>query len=401
MNIWYICKYASPEKYFFGTRHFYLSEEWVKMGHEVSIITSNASHMSDNLPKFKGKMFFEVINGVKTFWLNTYRSKTSTGISRFLSWLHFEWQVLTMPKQKAGRPDVVIASSLSLFTVISAWIYARQHKARLIFEVRDIWPLSAILLGNYSPKHPIIRLLAMIEKFGYRKADAIVGTIPNLQQHVRNVSSSSAPVYCIPQGLSLSFYEKQESIPPGYFNAIPPNAFVVCYAGTISINNPLSTLVEAARLLKNERDIYFVIVGDGSNKPNLQEEAKGLPNVLFLPPLKKSQINDLLVKVHVCYDSFESFLAAYGLSRNKWIDYMYAGKPLVCSYDGFQSMVNEAGNGAFVKYGDSRALADKLYEYYLTPRTELAEIGLKGKEFLLTHRTFDRLAKEYLAIFTL
>ena len=68
-SIWLISKYASPDKYFFGTRHFYFAEEWVKNGYEVTIFTSNASHLTDKLPMFSGSRMIEEIQGVRTVWL--------------------------------------------------------------------------------------------------------------------------------------------------------------------------------------------------------------------------------------------------------------------------------------------------------------------------------------------
>ena len=92
MIIWCICKYAMPQKYFSGTRHFYLSEEWVKTGNEVYLFTSNSNHLTDKLPKLKGNYFVEIIEGVKTYWLNTLHIKKGdfSSLKRMLSWIHFE-----------------------------------------------------------------------------------------------------------------------------------------------------------------------------------------------------------------------------------------------------------------------------------------------------------------------
>jgi hypothetical protein len=90
-SIWLICKYAWPERYFFGTRHFYFGEEWVKNGFEVTIFTSNSSHLTDRLPQFKRGRMLEEINGVKTVWLKVLKTAESSSASRVLSWIHFEW----------------------------------------------------------------------------------------------------------------------------------------------------------------------------------------------------------------------------------------------------------------------------------------------------------------------
>ena len=103
MNIWYISKYATPSKYFFGTRHFYLSEEWVKNGVDVTVITSNSSHLSNSLPKFKTLTFVEFINGVRTIWVNTFKSRKSSGLSRIISWIDFDLKLLLFSKKKTFK----------------------------------------------------------------------------------------------------------------------------------------------------------------------------------------------------------------------------------------------------------------------------------------------------------
>lgn len=399
MTIWMISKYASPQKYYFGTRHFYLAEEWVKLGHDVCVFTSNSSHLSSNLPKFKSKVFFEVINSVKTYWLNTFQSKSSSGLSRILGWLHFEWQLLTMSKRDVSPPDVVIVSSLSLLSVLNGYRFSVKYKAKFVFEVRDIWPLSAIELGNFSRNNPFIYLLSKIEKLGYKKADVIVGTIPNLKEHVESVIGITNKCHCIPQGINLDFYKQQDNVSLEYIEKfIPKDKFIIMYTGTINANNPLDVLLNAAKLIDDKR-IHFLIVGEGSQKSSLMERALNIPNVSFPPSVHKNQVNHLLSFASVCFDSFSSSLARFGLSRNKWIDYMYAGKPIICSYSGFQSMINECESGSFVPFNDEQALADEIVKYSKMTVEELDTMGSNAKNFIVNNRTFNILAKNYLDLF--
>lgn len=400
MVIWYISKYASPQKYFFGTRHFYLSEEWVKKGHEVFVFTSNSNHLTNKLPLFKGKSFLEKINGVNAIWLNTFKVKrgNSSSLHRILSWFHFEWQLLTLEKKEIRRPDVVIVSSLSLLSVLSGLYFSNKYKCKFIFEVRDIWPLSLMELGNYSKFNPFIFFLSVIEKLGYKKADAIVGTMPNLKEHVNNIIGNNDKCYCIPQGFSQDFYNNQDVLDQDYIEKyIPRDKFIMAYAGTISVNNPIDVLVQSARKLK-EFPIAFVIVGEGNKKEDLVHHCADLPNVIFAPSIPKNKVNHLLGFSSVCFDSFSSELAKYGLSRNKWIDYMYAGKPIICSYSGYQSMINEARSGVFVPFNDVHALTNEIKKFYDMPMDELREMGENAKKYILENRSFSILAEKYLNI---
>lgn len=399
MNIWYISKYASPSKYYFGTRHFYLSEEWVKTGNDVTVITSNSSHLTENLPKFKESYLIEFINGVRAIWLNTFESKKSSGISRILSWFHFDFKLLLFNKRDIPNPEVIIVSSLSLTTVLPAWLLSRKYKAKLIFEVRDIWPLSILVLGGYSKYNPFILYLSWLEKFGYRKSNLIVGTIPNLIQHVRENRNVDTKCISIPQGVSLRFYEREQvELSVDYIQEhIPQNKFIICYAGTINANNPLDNLIEAAKILLENKRIHFIILGNGNRKDYFQEITKGCGNISFPPTIPKNQMNSFLQNIDVCYDSFDSELAKYGLSRNKWIDYMYSSKPIICSYDGFQSMINEVDCGTFVKFNDVNNLVEVIQQYANTPKSTLIEMGQRAKKFVVEQRNFERLANIYLS----
>lgn len=398
MNIWYISKYASPSKYFFGTRHFYLAEEWVNTGNDVTVITSNSSHLTDCLPKFKESIFVEFINGVRAVWLNTVESKKSSGISRILSWFHFDLKLLFFNKKDIPSPNVIIVSSLSLTTVLPAWILARRYKSKFIFEVRDIWPLSILVLGGYSKYNPFIIYLTWLEKFGYKNADLIVGTIPNLLQHVRDDCNINTKCISIPQGVSLRFYEQEQAEINKEFadKYIPKDKFIVCYAGTINANNPLDNLIHAAQKLVLNKKIHFIILGNGNRKSHFQEITINYDNISFPPPIPKNQMNSFLQNIDVCYDSFDSELAKFGLSRNKWIDYMYSSKPIICSYDGFQSMINEADCGTFVKFNDVDKLVEVIKQYAETPKPELMEMGDRAKKYVLEQRNFKILSAKYL-----
>jgi len=399
--IWLICKYASPIKYYFGTRHFYLGEEWVKKGNKVYIFTSNSNHLTKSLPSFKGKSFKEDINGIDTIWLNTFKSKTNNGFSRIVSWFHFEWQVLTVSKKKFHKPDVIIVSSLSLLSVVSGLILSKRYKAKFILEIRDIWPLSIIELGHYSKWHPFILFLSWVEKLGYKKADVIVGTMPNLEEHVKNKIKSYKKVVCVPQGINLDFYKNKSFLSDHFMDEVftkIKGKFIVAYIGTINPNNPIDLLLEAAEILKKRTDIFFLILGDGSRRNFLKVKYSNLNNVKFIDPINKSLVNHFLQNVSVCFDSLDSSIAKYGLSRNKWIDYMYAAKPIICSFSGFQSMINEVNAGSFVPYGDAKALAMEIEKYAAMDKIDLQRMGQRGHDYIISNRNFSKLALDYLKL---
>lgn len=373
----------------------------MKTNNEVCVFTSNSNHLTDKLPEFKSNVFYEEINGVKTYWLNTLKVKkgNSSSLKRILSWFHFELQFFLLNKRSISKPDVILVSSLSLLTVINGLIFSRKYKSKFIFEIRDIWPLSLMELGGFKKWNPLILFLGWIEKLGYTKADAIVGTMPNLIEHVENRIGKTDKCYTIPQGYSPAFYENQELLDSHYIEQyIPKDSFIVMYAGTINSNNPIDVLLESARALKN-LPISFLIVGEGNKKEFLIEKYKDLNNIIFASSVPKNKVNHLLSFSDVCFDSFSSNLAKFGLSRNKWIDYMYAGKPIICSYSGFQSMINESESGSFVEFDDVIKLTDEIIKYKNLSKFDLDSKGKRAHNYVVNNRSFKKLADNYLKIF--
>lgn len=398
--IWYISKYATPLKYGFGSRHFCLAREFSKLGYQSVMICSDSNHLAQ-IPEFENVYTREVIDGIETWWLKTIRYKGAGSFRRILSWIDFELKLLLMPTKKIARPDVVISSSLSLLTILNGYLFKKRFKCRLIFEVRDIWPLTIIEEGGFKSWNPFVMFLAWVEKFGYRNADIIVGTMPNLSEHVKITCGEELNCHCVPFGYDPELYDEQEPLPEGYEECyIPKNKFIVGYAGSIGLTNALEPLMECALKMKDNPRIHFLLLGDGDLLDQYKARAAGLKNINFVPKVKKSQVQMFLRHCQVLYFSVhDSKVWRYGLSLNKLIDYMLAAKPIIASYSGYPSMVNEAHCGTFVPAKDVSALAEAISEYEQLSKDQLDEIGKRGREWLLMNRPYEKIALEYCKLF--
>lgn len=397
-TIWFISKYVTPPYAAkVGARGFLLLREFGRLGNRPVLITSDSNHLATP-PKLSGPRLKEIVDGVEVHWLKTWKYKGARSIGRMISWLDFEWQLWRMPKSVIPRPDVLIVSSLSLLTILNGLWLRRKYGCKLVFEVRDIWPLILTVSGKISQWNPLVILLGRIERLGYRRADLIVGTMPNLVEHVREVTGEDRPVICIPQGLDLALLKPAESLPLDYVSRyIPKDDFTVCHAGSIGADNALETLIATARNMKNRPNIRFLIVGEGYLKESLQRSAADLPNVTFAPGVPKAAVQTLLTHVDLLYfATHKSPILRFGQSLNKLIDYMLSGKPVVASYTGFPSMINEADCGSFVPAEDVSALAVEIERYANMSAEQRASIGARGRDWILKNRRFETLAADYL-----
>jgi glycosyltransferase involved in cell wall biosynthesis len=179
----------------------------------------------------------------------------------------------------------------------------------------------------------------------------------------------------------------------------PKDKFIVAHVGSIGITNALDTFLECAQAMSANSHIHFLVVGDGDLREKYRNQFSHLNNLTFAPRVDKQMVQAVLSKCDLLYFSVHvSKVWQYGQSLNKVIDYMMAGKPIVASYTGFPSMINEADCGSYVPAGDMKALQKEVERYAQMPKEERAVIGARGKKWLLANRQYPKLAADYLAI---
>ena len=399
-TVWYISKYfAPPADETVGSRGWLLLKEFAKKGYRPVVITSDSNNLVE-MPKLTKPVTVQQQDGVQLVWLKTLKYGIAKSSKRILSWLHFEWNLFWLNTKNLPKPDAIIVSSLSLLTIINGLLLKRKYRCKLVFEIRDIWPLTIVEEGGFSAKNPFVRLLGFIERFGYKKSDLIIGTMPNLKQHVTEVVGYERPVECIPMGVTGEMLSTEILVSSDYLEKyLNKDFFNVVHAGTVGITNALETFFKAAEKLQHNNKIRFVIVGDGALKETYQQQYSHLSNLIFAPRVNKNQVYSVLSNADLVYFStYKSKVWDYGQSLNKVIDYMLSGKPVLASYSGYPSMINEAGCGFYVPAEDVDALVEKLNEMHLMPESVLNEIGKKGREWLSEHRSYDVLANNYLSL---
>jgi glycosyltransferase involved in cell wall biosynthesis len=394
-NIWIINEYAGSPYHGMEFRHFYLSKELQKLGYNSLIITASHSHLFKQLPSVKNKYTFENVDGVNYLWIKVPQYSQSHSKRRVLKWFNYTNSLYCLPVSKMPKPDYILLSPMQTLPIFPVLKWAKKFNSKLIFEVKDIWPLSIIELGGYSPKHPFIRLLKYAEKVCIKKSDAMVSVLPNYSQYLKE-QGFQKKAYYIPNGIDINELQNIEPLDKEIASQIPDDKFIVGYAGTVGIANALNYLVETAKLLKDNSNIVFIVVGNGSEKEHLIKQSEGLNNIKFLPAIPKRQIQSLLQKFDVCYIGLEySPLFKFGVSPNKLFDYMYASKPIVFSINSPNNVVEQANCGIAVPPSTPKDIAESVINLFNMYDEERKQLGNNGKKIVLENHTFEKLAKKY------
>jgi glycosyltransferase involved in cell wall biosynthesis len=405
MNILLINHYAGSDRMGMEYRPFYFAREWVTDHHAVTVIAADFSHLRSRQPSIRTDLDSSEEEGVQFRWLRTNRYQGNGG-ARVASMLGFVGKLFLYADRLARehRPDLVICSSTYPLDIYPGARIARRSNARLVFEVHDLWPLTPILLGGYSPGHPYIRVLQRAEDYAYRRAAIVVSMPPNALPYMVERGLAPEKFVHIPHGVVLggAGTVQEVELPPPVAQRIADERgrgrFVIGFAGTINSSNNVETLVDAARLLA-ARDISFVIAGDGQRAAELRERAAryGLDNCHFVGHVPKPAIQRFLSGADaLALSLYRSPLYRFGLSLNKVFDYMLAAKPILQASNTSNDYVRDADCGYTVAPEDPAAFVDAALRLRALAAVERGRLGENGRRYAIEHHDYRVLARRFL-----
>lgn len=408
MRIIYLNHYAGSPQYGMEFRPYYMAKEWVKKGHQVNILAADYSHVRAKQPITNGKKTIEHIDGVQYQWYPT-PSYNGNGIGRVKNIFAFLWQVYNDSNHIINEfsPDVIIASSTYPLDIWVAQRLAKKAKAKLVFEVHDLWPLSPIELGGMSAKHPFIMLCQAAENYAYKHADVVVSMLPKVHEHMASHGLNLEKLHIIPNGIVEEDWQTEQCIALNDNSLLDwlaqqqqKNKVIVAYTGAHGQPNALDYLLDAAKEL-TDLPVEFMLVGTGLEKQNLinKKEKEHILNVHFFDPIDKSQIPDLLSKVDIVYIGLRNEpLFRYGISPNKLMDYMMAEKPIICAIQAGNDPVSEQNCGFTIEPAKPAAIVSAISKLLELSPSERQAMGQKGRDFILKNQTYTVLAERFLEV---
>ena len=402
MNILLINHYAGSTRHGMEFRPFYLAREWVRAGHCVQIVAASFSHIRAIQPELNDFVLDEQIEGIDYRWYATpsYQGNGAGRVKNMLAFMRALWR--DGPRlARVFKPDVVIASSTYPMDIWPARRIAKLVNAKLVYEVHDLWPLSPMELGRMSKWHPFIMWVQMAEDYAYRHADKVVSILPKAKEYMCSRGMAPQKFVYVPNGVDEEEWAQSADLPQEVkesLDALRAKGLpLVGYAGTHGLSNALDVLLDAASRLKGKAEV--VMVGTGPDREALlaRVASEGLTNVTMLPAIPKQSIPRFLDDVDIAYIGWHpNPLYRFGISPNKLMDYMMAGKPVVHSVSAGNDPVTEAGCGITVPPGDVVAVVDAVLELAALSQSARNCMGQAGKTAILQNQTYKVLAKRFL-----
>lgn len=386
-----------------GSRWNEIAKTWTDLGHQVSVI-GGMMHYNGNTKRdeYKGKFFVKKKQGkVDVYRCHVSESYNSGFIGRL--WGYFSFMISSFWNgvfKVKGKYDVVIVTSPPLFVGISGFLLSKVKGIPMVFEIRDLWPESAIDTGVLTNKL-IIKLAYAVERFIYKKSKLINVLTPAFYNTLRDIKRiNENKLIMIPNAADFSLseeilnnFDRSRFRKENYLEG----KFVITYVGAHGVANHLDQILEAGKFLE-DTNVLFLLIGQGMEKARLMEKAKEMDviNVRFHDPVPKKEVFKFIIASDMgasVLKKVDTFKTVYS---NKTFDYFSCKKPVLMGIDGVsRELVEEAKAGCYVEPENAEEY-NRIIRLYLNDLGRIEKEGENGYKF--AKENFDRkvLAERYL-----
>lgn len=399
MKLLILTQYYPPEIGAPQNRLHELAVRLKKDGVDVEVLTAMPNYPKmEVFEKYKnGSIREEEIEGIKVYRSKIYVSKSKSILPRLLNYFSFVWSSYWRGR-KLKNYDFLMVESPPLFLGYSAMGLSKKLKAKLIFNVSDLWPESAEKMGVVNNKQ-LLGLAYRLEKKCYRRAQLVTGQtqgiVDNINQRFPDVNT-----FWLPNGVDVNFYQP-EKIETGDFReraGLKSTDVVFFYGGILGHAQGLSVVLEAAKKVESHENIKIVLQGAGPEKADLLalKDKLNLKNVVFMPPVEKSQMPRILKSVDVALVPLRKLDIFQGAIPSKIFEALAMEKPLLLGVDGEARthFIEKANAGRFFEPENVDDLAEKLIEMSNNPE-ELKQMGMRARLYVSEHFNRDNIAQKF------
>lgn len=387
MKILVACQYYAPEPF----RISDICEALAEQGNDVTVVTGTPNYPEGEIyPGYeKGARADEVIGGVRVHRCPLIPRK-SGAVYRFLNYYSFAWSSRRYLRKMKEDFDVVFVNQLSpVMMAEGALAWAKRNHRRCVLYCLDLWPES-LLAGGIGQGSPIYQLFLRISRRIYRSADGILVSSRGYAEYFREKFQIENVRY-LPQYAEDLFGELPQPTEE-------KQTVDFLFAGNVGSGQSVETIVEAARLLKNERTIHIHIVGGGISLEKCRILAEGLPNITFYGRQKLEQMPRYYAMADVFLVSLMKDPVLSMCLPGKVQSYLAAGKPVVGAIDGEAArVIREAECGMCAPAEDPETLAELIRRMAAQPELR-KQYGENARRYYRAHFQKEKFISDLAAV---
>jgi len=397
MNILFVTHYFPPELGAAQVRIYEFARYLVSKGHKVTVITGFSNYPEGVIPiKYRNKLIrkerFDGMDLIRT-WV--YASIKKNFLPRILNYLSFMFSAI-IGGTVTGKCEIVFASSPPLSVGVPGYILSKLKRAKFIFEVRDLWPESAVAVGMLRSK----LLIKLSEKFGnflYAKAQKIVVATQWIRSNLIGKRVSFQKIELVTNGADVDIFQPGKKNNEVRKKHNLSNKFVVIYAGTHGLVHGLESVIKAARILKSQKDIVFLMVGEGVTKPKLIQLVRlyHLENVIFITNQTQNLLPSFINASDVGIAPTKNIEVCKGALPVKMFEYMACERPVIlCNEGEARDLVMEANAGICIESENPKELADAILRLYCDKKLR-DEFAINGRGLVVNNFSRKKLSAKF------
>ncbi len=363
----------------------------VRQGHKVSVATGMPNYPTGIIhPDYRGtKFMIEEMDGAKVYRTYYYTPpRNQSTLSQGLSYLAM------MPASfysgiRAAKPDLIFVSPPPIFSALPAVWLKKVTGAKLMVDLRDLWPDEPVACAGMKEESAPVRIMRMIEKSAYRNADCVSCTTRAFQETVISRGVKPENTVFAPNGADVDFFRPVPADNPVAAEYNFGDKFVAMYSGVIGIKHNLDTVIDAAKLLMNEKDIVIFVRGAGPKRGAIEERVKkeGVSNVVFGEERPFEDVPYLISRANVCLTGLLPDIYLDKIISVKIFEYMACERPVVAALSGESArVISDANAGTIVPAGDAKAMADAILHLYRNPEL-CTQMGKRGRQHIIENYT--------------
>ncbi|NLF32343.1 MAG: glycosyltransferase family 4 protein [Planctomycetes bacterium] len=386
-----------------GSRWNQFAKYWAAAGHEVTVLAGTVHYAKGvKEPQYKGRFAVREAEspGVTVWRCHVSEAYNRSFLGRLWAYGSFTLSSTLVGLCRVKRPDVIVATSPPLTVAPTLRLLAGRYRVPGVFEVRDLWPESAIDTGVLTSR-PLIKASYRMEAMGYRAASLINVLTPAFREAlIATKGVEPERLIMIPNGADLDIMRPGPKDNEVRRRLGLTDKYVVSYFGAHGRANRVGQLLDvAARIRDTHPDVRLMLVGDGMEKPDLVADAtrRGLDNVVFVDSVPKDRVCDYINASDVCTAVLmrnETFKTVY---PNKVFDYMSCRRPIIIGIDGVaRQFVADAGAGLYAEPENTDAFVAALDQLRADPAAA-ERMGAAGLAYVREHYDRRVLAERYLA----
>lgn len=378
-----------------------LARELKAAGHEVSILTAMPNYPAMEIhERYKGKKYvrdqFEDID-VHRSWI--YVSKNRSVISRLLNYFSFTFSSMFYAGRIKGNFDYLMVESPPLFLGISAWWISKRKRAKMVFNVSDLWPESAEKLGVITNR-TFLKMATILEEWLYKKAFMVTGQTQGIVADIKKRFPNKT-VHWLPNGVDESIFSFQRTVDVRKQLQFSEDDFLIMYGGIIGLAQGLDVILDAAKLLPAESKITYLLLGDGPEKKRLQQRVidEQITRVKFLELVSREVVPSYVDAVNVAVIPLKKMDLFLGAIPSKIFENLALGKPLLLSVDGEarKLFVDEGKAALYIEPENSQMLAEKSLFLEANPAL-VREMGNNGKAYVQSYFMRKKITSDWVSL---